>query len=90
MATKLNPATPGQTATRRKELFLAFVTKVFAEMQRRPNTPVKLRSALGPRSEIMLGFKGANDTMEDAQDTVIQMFCDKYPLLAESGVVDAE
>lgn len=89
MATKLNPATPGQTATRRKELFLAFCTKVFAEMQRRPNTPVKLRSALGPRSEIMLGFKG-NGTMEDAQDTVIQMFCDKYPLLAESGVVDAE
>lgn len=85
---KLDYANPQQTATRRKELFLALVTKVFDAMKRNGTKPVRVKDALSPRSEILQGLRLKDESVEDAQDRIVQDFADKYPLIAESAAVD--
>ena len=83
----LKPANAQQTATRRKELFLAYETKVFAEIQRR-RIPVKLTGPLGPRSEIFLGLRLPGEDAYTARVRIVSQFCDKHAELADSALVD--
>ena len=85
---KLDYANPQQTATRRKELFLALVTKVFDAMKRNGTKPVRVKDALSPRSEILQGLRLKDESVEDAQDRIVQDFADKYPLIEDSAAVD--
>jgi hypothetical protein len=90
MPVSVKPANQQQTATRRKELFLAFVNKVFDQMKRNGNKPVVLRNALGSRSEILAGLRVPGESVEEAQDRIIGMFLDKYPHIADSGAVSTD
>lgn len=85
---KLDYANPQQTAARRKELFLALVTKVFDAMKRNGNKAVRVKDALSSRSEILQGLRLKDEPIEEAQDRICQDFADKYPLLAESEAID--
>lgn len=90
MPTTIKPANPQQTAARRKELFLAFITKIFDAMKKNGKNPVILRSLLGSRSEIFLGLRLSDESVEEAQDRIINQFCDNYPLLADSDAISVE
>ena len=85
-----NPANPQQTAARRKELFLALIVKVFEAMKKNGTVAVRVKDALGPRSEILQGLRLAGESVEDAQDRICQEFADKYPRIAESEAVDLD
>ncbi len=88
-APTLKPANAQQTATRRKELFLAYETKVFAEL-RRGRTPVPLVGPLGPRSEIFLGLRLAGEDADATRRRIVRMFIEKHPDLASSSaLIDA-
>lgn len=85
----LKPANAQQTATRRRELFLAYETKVFNEL-RRGRTPVPLAGPLGNRSEILLGLRLTGEDNDTARRRIIKQFCDKHPgIAAAKGLVDA-
>ena len=81
-------ADPNQTASRRKELFLALIVKVFEAMKKNGDKAVRVKDALGPRSEILQGLRLAGESVEEAQERIVQDFADKYPLIAESTAVD--
>lgn len=83
----LSPATPGQTATRIKELKLQFVTRVFEKLKVSGSQPVSLVDFLGPRSEIFQGLKG-NDDDVTARKRIIADFVKQYPLLASSAAIN--
>lgn len=90
MPATIKPANPQQTAARRKELFLAFVTKVFDAMKKDGNKTVILRQALGPRSEILLGLRLEGESVEEAQDRIIDEFGEKYPKIWDSAAISSE
>lgn len=87
MAT-LKPANPQQTATRRKELMLSLVTRVFAQLRKNGTKPVRVVDALGPRSEIFLGLRRSNETDLQARTRIIAELVTSYPLLASSPALD--
>ncbi len=88
MPTKLNPANPQQTATRRKELMLSLVTRVFKQLQRNGAAPVRIADALGARSEILAGLRAAGETDLQARTRIIAELVRQYPLLASSPALD--
>ena len=88
MGPTLKPANAQQTATRRKELFLAYETKVFAEL-RKGRVPVRLVGPLGDRSEIFLGLRLAGETPYNARARIIAKFAEKHPdLCASEDLID--
>lgn len=88
MATTLKPANPEQTATRRKELFLAYETKIFAQL-RMGKVPVKLVAPLGDRSEIFLGLRLPGEDATTARKRIVAMFVAKHAALSSSAAIDA-
>lgn len=87
MTTTVKPANPEQSATRRKELWLAYETKVFAEL--RKGKVVPLVGPLGDRSEILLGLKKAGESNADARARLVRDFVAKYPQLSAGPAIDA-
>lgn len=88
MGTTLKPASPEQTATRRKELFFAYETKVFAEL-RKGKVPVKLVAPLGDRSEIFLGLRLAGEDATTTRKRIVLQFVQRHPALSSSAAIDA-
>jgi hypothetical protein len=88
MAT-VKPANAQQTATRRKELWLAYTTKVFDYMKRHPDTPVPLTGPLSDRSEILLGLKEPGETNDAARARLVARFVKENPLVSAGPAIDA-
>lgn len=87
MAITIKPATTEEAIGRRNTLMLAYIDKVFRQMQKVGTEPVNLRAALGQRSEILAGLRKPGESVEQAQDRIIASFVAHYPLLAKSGAV---
>lgn len=87
-APTVKPANPQQAAARRKELWLAYETKVFAEL-RRGRVPVKLVGPLGDRSEILLGLKKPGESNDAARLRLVLDFVSKHAAVSSSAAIDA-
>ncbi len=85
----VKPANPEQTKTRRKELALAYETKIFGALAKGMR-PVPLAGPLGVRSEILLGLMNAGETKDEARVRIVREFAIKHMDLVNAGVFDAE
>lgn len=89
MPTKLNPASEKDAISRRNTLFTAYVEKIFEALKKNGKDPVSLVGPLGPRSEIMMGLRQANESAVDTQMRIMASFAFYYPRIANSDAVDA-
>jgi len=85
----VKPASAADSAARRRDLMNAFVEKVFEQLKRSGTTAVKLTGPIGPRSEILLGLKLPNETIQQTQQRIVGDFVLRYPRLSSSAAVDA-